>query len=123
MSPRLFNIFFMDIILVFDQECDPLYINGRAIYALLFADDLVLISASHYGLQQALHKLSAYCLEWNLTVNTDKTKVMQVARRDNRMEIPPPLLYNVIQLEWVPCFNYLGVYLDTSGRIHRKALP
>ena len=123
MSPRLFNIFFMDIILIFDLVCDPFYINGRAIYVLLFADDLVLISASHYGLQQALNKLSAYCMEWNLTVNTDKTKVMHVVRRDKGLETPPPLLYNGVELEWVTGFNYLGVYLDTSGRIQPKGAP
>ena len=123
MSPRLFNIFFMDIIMIFDQECDPLYINGMAIHVLLFADDLVVISAGHYGLQRALTKLSTYCMEWNLTVNTEKIKVMHVAHKDMGLETPPPLLYNGVTLEWVAGFNYLGVYIDTKGRLQPKTAP
>ena len=105
MSPRLFSIFFMDIILIFDRECDPLYLNGTAVYVLLFADDLVILSASHHGLQRALHKLSSYCTEWNLTVNTTKTKVMHIPYCATRLEIPPPLTYNGTTLEWVKGFN------------------
>ena len=68
-------------------------------------------------------KLSTYCKEWNLTVNTEKTKVMHVAHKDIGLEIPPPLLYNGVTLEWVAGFNYLGVYIDTKGRLQPKKAP
>jgi hypothetical protein len=39
-------------------------------------DDLVILSSTHKGLQNALNKLEKYCFDWQLTVNIKKTKVM-----------------------------------------------
>ena len=65
MSPRFFNLFIMDIISIFGNECNPHFLQGCAINVLLFADDLVLLSMSQEGLQTALDKLEEYCREWN----------------------------------------------------------
>jgi uncharacterized protein YmfQ (DUF2313 family) len=42
---------------------------------LSFADDLVIFSESHKGLQNALYKLQKYCFDWQLTININKTKI------------------------------------------------
>ena len=42
----------------------------------MYADDLVIMSQSAVGLQNALNKLNSYCLKWKLTVNVTKTKIM-----------------------------------------------
>jgi hypothetical protein len=39
-------------------------------------DDLVILSESQAGLQNSLNKLEKYCYKWQLTVNTNKTKIM-----------------------------------------------
>ena len=60
-SPRLFNFFFIDILAIFYMECDPPYLQGCAIHALLFADDLVLfIVLSIVHLSQGYSRLSCY---------------------------------------------------------------
>ena len=50
-SPRLFNLYIMDVIRIFKMESDPLFLQGKAIYILCFADDLLLLSSSPCGLQ------------------------------------------------------------------------
>jgi hypothetical protein len=45
-----------------------------SINSLSFANDLVIFSESHKGLQTALNKLDSYCFKWQLTVNIKKNK-------------------------------------------------
>lgn len=76
LSPTLFNCFINDLHGTFDQSCDPLILKHTQLSILSFTDDLVLLSESHSGLQNALNKLQDYCLNWQVTVNTTKTKVL-----------------------------------------------
>jgi hypothetical protein len=63
LSPMLFNYFINDI---FDQSCDPLKLDHTLLSSLSFAEDLVIFSESHKGLQNALYKLQKYCFDWLL---------------------------------------------------------
>ena len=89
MSPRLFNLFIMDIIGIFGAECDPAYLQGIAVGVLLFADDLALISTSVSGLQKALEKLETYSKENQLTVNTNKTKTLAIRKAHTVIRLFP----------------------------------
>ena len=46
-------------------------------FVLLFADDNLLLFETLHDFQGLLNKLSAYCAKWNLTVNTNKTKIFR----------------------------------------------
>ena len=46
------------------------------LYLLLHADDTIIMSENATELQLALDGLYIYCNDWNLTVNTSKTKVV-----------------------------------------------
>ena len=50
--------------------------EGEPINALMYADDLIIISESKEGLQKQLNKLNEYCKKWKLEVNIKKTKIM-----------------------------------------------
>jgi hypothetical protein len=63
----LFNCFINDVHDIFDQSCDPLKLDHTLVSSLSFADDLVICSESHKGLQNALYKLQQYCFDWQLT--------------------------------------------------------
>ena len=56
LSPLLFNLFINDLITEFNLEesAPPIFTNQRS---LLYADDLVIISASESGTQTGLSKL------------------------------------------------------------------
>ena len=42
----------------------------------MYADDLIIMSESHEGLQESFNRLEKYCVEWGLTVNDSKAKHM-----------------------------------------------
>ena len=77
-SPRLFNLYIMDVIRIFNLDSDPLFLQGKAIFILCFADDLLLLSSGPIGLQVSLNNLADYCDKWSLEVNTQKTKAMRI---------------------------------------------
>ena len=68
LSSCLFNCFVNDLHDIFDESCGPLKLNNAVISSLTFADDLVIFSKSHKGLQNALNKLQKDCFDWQLTL-------------------------------------------------------
>ena len=46
------------------------------LYTLLYADDTIIMAESAEQLQTALNQLNEYCGQWNLKINTDKTKIV-----------------------------------------------
>ena len=51
------------------------------ILILLDDDDVLLISESTYGLQNALNAFSLYCKQWKMKVSTNKTEIMVFSKR------------------------------------------
>ena len=69
LSSTLFNLFVNDI---FDEikNASPVSLNNYDIFnALMYADDLVLISTSRDDLQRSLDALQNYCEKWKLEIN------------------------------------------------------
>ena len=54
---------------------------------MLWADDLLLASASASGLQVMLYVLSDYSDRWRLTVNSSKTKAVVFRRPNQQLQI------------------------------------
>ena len=80
--------------------------------SLSFADDLVILSNTSEGLQNSLNKLEKYFYDWQLTVNTKKTKVVIFQNTQS----PSPNFYykNVLLTETKEC-NFLGNVIDFKG--------
>ena len=124
-SPRLFNLYIMDIIRIFKMESDPLFLQGKAIYILCFADDLLLLSSSPCGLQVSLNNLASYSDKWSLEVNTKKTKAMHIMAPGSKGPQVGnyELMYKGEVIEWVPSFSYLGVEITEKGHLQTKQAP
>ena len=75
LSPVLFNIFINDIGKKLSLEYATV-LHDIKICHLMYADDLVLLSTSEKCLQQNLDRVNEFCSNWDLKVNTDKSKVM-----------------------------------------------
>ena len=75
LSPTLFNLFINDLPEIFTHDCHPVTLYNEKLNCMLYADDLILISESELGLQCCLDKLHAYCKNWNLNINVEKSKV------------------------------------------------
>ena len=83
LSPLLFNLFINNIPFSFENTLsDPFVLpNGTKLSALLYADDLVILSRSKRGLQNCLDMLSSYCDSWMLSINPKKTKILIFQKR------------------------------------------
>ena len=91
--------------------------------ALLYADDLALVSTSMAGLQAQMDVLRDYALCWGLAVNVGKTKA--VIYRAVRAPVcsNPTLMYDGKSIEFVESFKYLGIDLHCTQSFSDAGLP
>jgi hypothetical protein len=79
LSPLLFGLYIDHIqqyLGGFMRFIDPPELGNTQIPALLYADDLALISRSKKGLQTSLEALEFFCSTKGLSVNLEKTKIL-----------------------------------------------
>ena len=77
LSPLLFYLYINELQTVLEEEkVDPSILpDGTKLSSLLYADDLVILSQTATGLQNAINILNSFCNKWKLNVNLKKTKV------------------------------------------------
>ena len=118
LSPMLFNLYINELPSLLNMpETDPVILpNGSSINCLLYADDLVLISQSAIGLQNALSALSKFCTNWLMNINIKKTKIVifQKKRRKSTA-LKHHFFINKKEIEITDNYTYLGVKFSTNG--------
>lgn len=114
LSPTLFSLYLNDMVNIFDSTCDPIQIENMKLSALMYADDIVLLSESAEGLQSCLNKLSNYCEIWNLSVNIEKSQVM-IFNKSGKVFKKIRFIYDNSELEITDEYKYLGVLFKPSG--------
>ena len=70
---------------------------------MLWADDLILVSDSSYGLQKQLDGLQKFCSRNMMIVNELKTKVMVFSKRDEKV-----ITFNGVAIQNADSYKYLG---------------
>ncbi|KAI5717340.1 hypothetical protein M8J77_004178 [Diaphorina citri] len=115
LSPLLFILFISDLSeFIRSKGIQGLPINPEYnLIALLYADDLVLLTDKENELQKMLDALEEYCTVNKLEVNVEKTKVV-VFRRKGKLRKEIKFTYQRTPVEIVPSYIYLGVTF-TSG--------
>ena len=83
------------------------------INALMYADDLILLSDTPEGLQKQIDKLSKYCCDWRLNINLKKTKIM-IFNRGNNL-IKSEVNIKKVVLENVKIMKYLGFTISSKN--------
>ena len=108
----MFNIFINDLFEELDKSnTDPVTINNiDHLSALMFADDLILISTTKDGLQKSLNALDSYVKKWKLEINLKKTKFMTFSK-SNHAEKQQFFIGNKI-LENTKEYKYLGITIN-----------
>ena len=119
-SPLLFNLFINKLPSIFDKTCDPVNLGGHDLSSLLWADDLVILSSTPEGLQNAINKTHLFYNDLGLEMNTKKTKVMVFNVRGLKLT---NFLFTVggLPLEIVDNYQYLGIKLRPSGSLQFAA--
>ena len=70
LSPILFNIFINEIFKKVQNTNSMLTLDGTNYFnALMYADDLILLSTTEEGLQNSLDSLYEFCNTWKLNIN------------------------------------------------------
>ena len=115
LSPTLFNLFLNDLFSELRSEtCDPVSLNDTDYFnALAYADDIVLLSRTEEGLQNAIDITEKYCEKWRLTINHNKTKTMVFS--PGNQKIKATFRVNGKELENVKEFKYLGITVHKKG--------
>ena len=118
LSPILYSLYVNDCEIHFIREnCPAIDFNLISVFLLMYADDMVLLSESPEGLQVLLNSLYNYNTQWNLTLNSDKTKIM-VFRNGGNLRENEKWFYNGSELETVNEFNYLGMLFNYNGKFN-----
>ena len=118
LSPMLFNLYLNEIPFLLDkQDTDPILLpDGSSLNCLLYADDLVLISSSTNGLQNALSTFSQFCRDWRMNINTKKTKAIIFQKKHRKSTILKHNFFiNGENVEITNSYTYLGVRFSTNG--------
>ena len=119
-SPLLFNLFINKLNDIFDQSCDPVSLCDEDVNALLWADDLLILSSTPAGLQNAMNKTHAFYTKLGLDMNKKKTKVMIFNLRGIKMN-DQTFTVGGFPIEIVDSYQYLGIKFKPSGSLHCAA--
>ena len=113
LSPDFYSIYVDDLVYLLRSCGAGCYIADKFAAALLYADDMAVLSPSLKGLAKLLRLCEAYCLEWDIGLNGKKTKNLMFGKG------PSPsysLKLNGQQIPWVDKWKYLGVELCRGPR-------
>ena len=113
LSPDLFSLY-SEIIMRNIEGQPGIRVGGHNINNLRYADDTVLISENEKDLQQLLNIVESKSKEKWLELNSKKTEVMVISRKEE-----PPLInitINGIKLKQRDHFKYLGALISSDGR-------
>lgn len=113
-SPRLFSLYLNDIEdYMVGQGAPTLNLSAMQVFALLFADDIVLVAKDGPDLQKLLGMVSSYLDEKRLVLNVTKSVVM-VFRQHGNIEERFSVGEEVLKV--VEDFVYLGCKFTSNGR-------
>ena len=116
LSPLLFNLYINEIEAIFvskNFKAKGISIGELVIFALLYADDLVLVADSQEELQQMIIQLENFCEQSKLIVNLKKTQEL-IFRKRNSADIQP-LYYKNSMIGMQDEYVYLGTIFSAKG--------
>ena len=113
LSPSLFSLFINDLALELNEMNLGVRFGEDVINILLYADDVVILAENETALQCMIDKCWEWCMQWQLKLNTDKTRVVHFGKKSSprtRFEFK----YYLDPLLVVEKYKYLGVILDEN---------
>ena len=112
LSPKLFTVFMNIFILNIRNQDLGCYVNFSLVSCILYADDVILLSASLAVLQDMLHIVHLTASDLLLEFNFDNSYGIAFAPNASNL---PSLFARGKTLNWCSTVKYLGVYL-VSGK-------
>ena len=108
LSPLLFDIYIDDLIDILSKSGYG-YVSNLFFGCILYADDIILLSPSVYGLQNMLDICVTFSAHSSILFNDKKSKCVAVGTDRKTMHILPTMMLGNLSLQWTNNFKYLGV--------------
>ena len=118
MSPELFKCFINDLSEKLNKIPNNIIVpelDEARVSHLLWADDLVLMALDPHSLQHMLNLLLAYCIEWGLSVNLEKTAIMVFNKASRLLKDSNGFTYGNDLIPSVRQYCYLGITFTLNG--------
>ena len=87
------------------------------LYCLLYADDTIVMAENPEDLQIALNCVYDYCHDWNLSVNTSKTKAVIYSKGKIRKR--PDFSFGKDKIVVIDDYVYLGCTFNYNGKYNK----
>jgi hypothetical protein len=116
LSPALFNVFINKVIIDLKKLALGCFINSIWIGCILYADDIILLSASLISLQNMLNRVFFTFNNLKLSINCDKSTC--VAFGPHYKKNLPELSFGNQFLVWSKSMKYLGVNFISGLHSH-----
>jgi hypothetical protein len=76
LSPTLFSLYINDLAVELKNMNLGVKFGNEVINILLYADDMVILAENEVALQAMMDKCAEWCMQWRLSMNIEKTKVV-----------------------------------------------
>ena len=118
LSPQLFTVYVDDLLVALRKSGVGCHIIDKFIAAIMYADDLALLAPTRSSLQKLLNICYDYGIEWCVTYNPTKTKVMLFgsAYQPSNNTTIFPLYLNNSPIDFTDENKYLGIYVIAGKR-------
>ena len=119
-SAILFAVYIDNLLLLLKNSRIGCHIHGVFLGAFIFADDILLLSASRAGLQSLVNTCQEFASNKNLKFGTDpnptksKTKCIVFSKKPKDMSKLAPVVLDGRNLPWVRKVNHLGSILESD---------
>ena len=120
-SALLFAVYIDDIIQILKRSKLGCTIDGIYFGVLIYADDILLLSASRMGLQSMVTICEKFASDRNLTFGTNpnpsksKSKCIAFSKKASCRQNLAPIILNGSPLPWVEKVNHLGCTLECDN--------
>ena len=116
LSPSLANIYLSDLhhYLKMHHVHAPLLFQ-RMVTSITWADDLLITSLHHDGLQNCLDNLNNYCQEWGLEVSLKKTRCVIFSKGHCKYELQKDFFIGDKIIKFENFYKYLGVEINDNS--------
>ena len=115
LSPSFYCIYVDELVTKLRSSNIGCYVLEVFMACLLYAHDMAILAPSVKGLQSLLHICSNFCEEWDIGLNSKKSKVLYFGKKCENLFT---LGLDGKPLDWVDHWVYLGIDL-VSGRRFR----
>ena len=111
----MFNIYVDDLTVSLEHSANGCYVSGNFLGCIMYADDLLLLSASVSGLQNMLDICYSYGVDNYITVNHKKSVCVMAGY--NRPKSVAHLYLGNMRLEWADSLKYLGIMFSAGSAL------